>query len=87
MAEEKKQTNERTYNVVFNLIRETDKAYLVSKRTKTINKTVWVPKSIVLKVNAYEVTRNLPEGVKYQKERFELTLPKWFCDGTLGFYR
>ena len=76
-----------TYEIVFNPIRETEKAYFVQKKTKKIYKHFWVPKSIVINVSTYGVNRNLDKDLFYVKDRIKLELPKWYCDKELGFYK
>ena len=79
-------SNEKHYWVTFNLVEERDASIMVHKKTPTINKVFFVPKSIIKDTNKYEQVKKLWKDVPYTRDRIALLLPKWFCDKELEFY-
>ena len=75
------------YDVTFNFMKDLEKSIMVKKKTKKIDKVFFIPKSIVVKQSTYDQEKSLDKGVKYTRKRITLTLPKWYCDKELGFYK
>ena len=75
------------YKIVFNFKKDLDKSIMVQKKTKKMNKIFFIPKSIILYQKIYIQEKNLWKDLKYEVERIELTLPKWYCQKELGFYK
>ena len=75
------------YKIVFNFKKDFDKSIMVQKKTKKMNKIFFIPKSIILDQKIYIQEKNLWKDLKYEVERIELTLPKWYCQKELGFYK
>lgn len=75
------------YKIVFNFKKDLDKSIMVQKKTKKMNKIFFIPKSIILDQKIYIQEKNLWKDLKYEVERIELTLPKWYCKKELGFYK
>jgi len=75
------------YTITFTVIKETDKAILVKKKTKKIDKSFWIPKSVMKVEDHYLQKKNLPDDAWYLRDRIKIKLPRWFCDKELGFYR
>ena len=75
------------YKIVFNFKKDLDKSIMVQKKTKKMNKIFFIPKSIILDQKIYTQEKNIWKDLKYEVERIELTLPKWYCKKELGFYK
>jgi len=75
------------YKIVFNFKKDLDKSIMVQKKTKKMNKIFFIPKSIILDQKIYIQEKNLWKDLKYEVERIELSLPKWYCKKELGFYK
>lgn len=76
-----------SYIVTFNFKKELEKSIKVQKKTKKLNETFFIPKSIIINQNRYEQEKSVWKDVKYTRERIALELPKWYCDKELGFYK
>lgn len=76
-----------SYKVTFNFKKELDKSIMVHKKTKKISKMFFIPKSIIMDREEYQVDRNLWKDVTYTLDRITLELPRWYCEKELGFYR
>jgi hypothetical protein len=74
------------YKVTFNFLQDREKSIKVQKKTKKMNKTFYIPKSIIIDQEQYDQTKSLWKDTHYTRKRIALTLPKWFCDKELGFY-
>ena len=74
------------YNIVFNYIRESEKAFFVRKKTKAKDLHFWIPKSVVNDFDKYEQEKSVYKDVKYKRNRIKLNLPKWYIDKCIGFY-
>lgn len=79
--------NKEEYVIVFNYQRETNKAIMVRKKTKKMDRTIWIPKSVITNIHSYNVERNLWKDVKYTMNRIELTIKAWYVEKELKFYR
>lgn len=77
----------KTYDITFNFIKESKDYIKVKKKTKKINQTFNIPKSIITSSHTYDQTKSLWKEVKYTRRRICLTLPEWFVKNNLGFYR
>jgi len=77
----------KTHSIVFNFKRETEKSIMVQKKTKTINKFFFIPKSIILNQSQYTKKNSLAKDLSYEIERICLELPNWYCKKELGFYK
>lgn len=75
------------YTIKFNYLQESEKAVFVQKKTKKRNSFHWIPKSVILEQKRYTVQKSLPEQLKYDVERIELTIAKWFVEKELKFYK
>jgi len=75
------------YAVTFNFKKELDKSIKVHKKSKTIDKIFFIPKSIIIDKEIYTQDKSLWKDVKYTRERIKITLPKWYCVNELGFYK
>lgn len=76
-----------TYKVVFKLVRYNEKSIMVIKDSKTIYKTFYIPRSLVISERIYKVRRRLPEDCSYESTRIEIELPRWYVYKELGFFR
>tara|TARA_R110002012_G_C11466330_1_gene593452 strand:+ start:527 stop:763 length:237 start_codon:yes stop_codon:yes gene_type:complete len=75
------------YSVTFNFKKDLDKSIKVHKKSKTIDKVFFIPKSIIISQEIYSQDKSLYKDVKYARERICLVLPKWYCRKELGFYK
>ena len=75
------------YSVTFNFKKDLDKSIKVHKKSKTIDKFFFIPKSIIVSQERYLQNKSLWKDVKYTRERICITLPKWYCKKELGFYK
>jgi len=76
-----------SYSIVFDFMRDLDKSIMVKKKTKTLNKVFFIPKSVVIKQRRYKQKKSLWKDAHYEKERISIQLPSWFVKKELGFYK
>jgi hypothetical protein len=62
----------KNYKIVFNLINDNEKSLMVQKKTKKINKTFFIPKSIIVSEERYTQEKKLWKDCSYERERIEI---------------
>ena len=75
------------YDVTFNFKKDLDKSIQVHKKSKTIDKVFFIPRSIIINQERYLQEKSLGKDAKYTRERICITLPKWYCKKELQFYK